>query len=107
MKAQVCFEFLFNFLIMLVFISIILIVFSKLLIVSKNYNSKVFEKIKIEEFVRMLDVSEGIKNKAFFSTGNYSIEQIDSEGVIIKEINGEKVYGYSIYGIKQGYGEPV
>lgn len=106
MKAQISIEFLLNFLIMLSLISVLLISFSNLLSASRFHSEKILEKAKIEEFVRVLDISEVVQREVFSAFGNYSVYDINNNSVIIKEIGGEQIRGYTIYGIGSDDGEP-
>lgn len=107
MKGQISIEFLFNFLAMLFLISILLASLSHLLEVSKVHGWQMHEKAKIESFARTLDTAEAIVHEKFYSTGNYSLGDITNEGAIITEIEGEKIKGYTIYGIGGSDGEPI
>lgn len=106
-KAQVSVEFLLNFLLMLALISILLSAFAHLLSAAKLSSAKAYEKAKIEEFARTLDVSAAISHERFAISGNYSIGDVDDSGVIIGESGDGQVLGYSIYRMGVMNGEPV
>lgn len=107
MKAQVSVEFLLNFLLMLALVSTLLLSLSHLLSASTLHSEKILEKAKIEEFARTLDAGEAMQKEKFAAFGNYSIGDIDNQGVIVREIGGEQILGYTIYGMGGNDGEPV
>lgn len=107
MKAQVSIEFLFNFLALLVLVSVLLAALSHLISAAKISEWKMREKADIEQFARVLDGGAAIAHEKFYAEGNYSVGDVDYEGAITAEKNGEKVLGYTIYGAGGGNAEAV
>jgi len=103
-KAQVSIEFLLNFLVLLVLLSVLLAALAHLFSSVKAHGEKVLEKARIEEFARTLDAANSMHLIRFFSTGNYTAGNVGAQGAIAGA-NGE-IYGYTIYGIGED-GEPV
>ncbi len=106
-KAQVSVEFLLDFLLLLALVSVLLAALSHFLSASKIHSEKILEKAKIEGFARTLDVAEAMRGEKFLVSGNYSAGDVDREGAIAVEKDGERIYGYTIYGIGENDGEAI
>ncbi len=106
-RAQVSVEFLLDFLLVLALISVLLGSLSHFLSSAKAHSEAVLEKARIEGVARSLDGLETAKGARIRVPGGYSMGDGGNGGVLVGGAGWETIYGYTIYGMGGGNGEPV